>query len=179
MRALHRPVMEVRWEKSIYPSDRWLLERYRAAYKVGGKRNPVLVKGAPALTQMMVDSYGDYMEWAIDLSVGGGFTSAQRDVLKDYLVAAWKKNDKEQIKTIQDSLAKWDEVTHASTDKRKELHGALQPRVGAVARCHRRTQPLAVGHRQAGGETPRPGAGDGTRPARDGHVGTQGRDAER
>jgi hypothetical protein len=134
MRALHRPVMEAVWEKSPYPGDRWLLERYRADYKEGGKRNPVLVKGTPALTQMMVEGYGDYLEWAIDLSVGGGFTPAQRGVLKDYLVDHWKKGDKEQKEAIQEALVKWDEVIHASPDKRKELHGALQPKVLAQLR---------------------------------------------
>jgi hypothetical protein len=134
MRALHRPVMEVVWQKSPYPGDRWLLAWYRAAHKVGGRCNLVLVEGASALTQGMVDSYGDYLEWAIDLSVGGGFTSAQRDVLKDYLVADWKRMSPEQKKAFQDALAKWDEVIHAAPDKRRELHGALQPKVLAQLR---------------------------------------------
>jgi hypothetical protein len=136
-RALVRPAMVAVWEKSPYPGDRWLLELYRSAYKVGGKRNPVLVKGEPVLTQAMVDSYGDYLEWTIDLSISGGLSEAQREVLRDYLVKDWKKMTREQRQEFQGTLDQWTRVTRADPRKRNELHGALQPKLLAELRTSR------------------------------------------
>jgi hypothetical protein len=37
-----------------------------------------------------VDRYGDYVEVMLDLSVSGGLTAPQRQVLQEYLVKDWK-----------------------------------------------------------------------------------------
>jgi hypothetical protein len=138
LRALNLPLFLAGWsKKGADEDDRWLARLHESAHKVGGPCNAVLVKGEPALTQGMVSSYGDYLEWAIDLSISGGLSASQRDVLKEYLVKDWQTMGRDERKGFQATLEKWAEATQASPAKRKELHGALQPKLMAELRTSR------------------------------------------
>jgi hypothetical protein len=138
LRALNLPLYLAAWnKKGGDEDDRWLARLHESAHKVGGSHNAVLVKGEPALTQGMVSSYGDYLEWAIDLSISGGLSASQRDVLKEYLVKDWPKMGREERKAFQATLDRWVEATQASKAKRQELHGALQPKLMAELRTSR------------------------------------------
>jgi hypothetical protein len=138
LRARNLPYFLPLWRrKGAGADDRWLAALYESAHRVGGPRNPMLVAGEPALTQAVVDGYGDYLEWAIDLSLLGGFSSAQRDVLKDYLIRDWKKMTAGERKEVLDALGRWAEVSRASPARRKELHTAWQAKLVADLRTAR------------------------------------------
>jgi hypothetical protein len=109
--------------------DRWLLALHAAASKLGSARNPVLVYAEPPLTQLLLDRYADYLEIVLDLSVSGGFTTAQREVLKDYLAKDWKKMDAAARKDFVRELEQWSEATARGSDELSKWCKALQPKV--------------------------------------------------
>jgi hypothetical protein len=77
-------------QSSDSASASWLLGVYKAAHRRDGERNPVLVLGEPALTLSMVNQYGDFLEWVLDLKHRGGLTKLERNSLRDIMVDEWK-----------------------------------------------------------------------------------------
>ncbi len=129
--------------KDANEEDRWVAGLYEATYKPGGPRNPVLVEGAAPLTQALVDRYGDFVEWALDLAPTGGLSGPQRRVLRDYLVKDWPRMDRAARKELLDAVKHWAEVMPLKPEERTEWHKALQPKLVAelrVARDHARSQ---------------------------------------
>jgi hypothetical protein len=115
----------------------WLLTLHESAIKPGSERNPVLVDGMPQLTQLMVDSYIDYVEIMIDLSISGGFTTRQRQVLQDYLVKDWKKLSVDDRKELLDDIKRWEDAAAMGADEANKSIGALRPKLLAQLRTAR------------------------------------------
>jgi hypothetical protein len=121
-------------DKDAGADDRWLLALYEAAYKPGGPRNPVLVKGKAPLTQALVDRYGDYVEWALDMAPSGGLSGPQRQVLKEYLAKDWTGMDPAARKDLLGAVKRWSEVMPLPAKERDEWLAALKPKLLAELR---------------------------------------------
>jgi hypothetical protein len=112
-------------------ASRWLLTLYRDISKPGSKRNPVLVDGKPPLTQELVDRYGDYVEVMLDLSVSGGLTAPQRQVLQEYLVKDWEKMDATVKEEMLADLKRWADAAGQGVAEVNKQLGALGPKLMA------------------------------------------------
>jgi hypothetical protein len=106
--TLQRRVLEAWAKDEAGASERFLVGLHQAAYRPGGERNPVLVDGNSPLTQAIVNRYADHLEILLDTSVVGGFTTPQRQALKDLVIKDWKKMDLAARKEFLDSLGEWD-----------------------------------------------------------------------
>jgi hypothetical protein len=118
------------------PDDRFLLAVYESAHKPGGERNPVLVAGKPALTQGMVDRYGDHVEFVLGLSLTG-LNQPKRQILRDYVVKDWKKMDRAAREEFLNTLKKWDELVRGPRAERVQWRMAAQPQLLARLRIAR------------------------------------------
>jgi hypothetical protein len=128
-RTVNQPRLLAAWDKNPTELTRWLTTLYESACKPDSERNPVLVDGMPQLTQLVVDRYIDHVEIVLDLSVSGGFTTAQRQGLQDYLVKDWKKMDatvKDEMFADMKRLS--DAAKKGSADAVEQL-GALRPKL--------------------------------------------------
>jgi hypothetical protein len=81
-----------------------------------------------------VDRYIDYLEIMIDLSLGGGFTAPQREVLQDYLVKDWKKMSADDRKELLGDVKRWADAAARGTDDANKCLKALRPKVLAQLR---------------------------------------------
>jgi hypothetical protein len=106
--------------------NRWLVARHQEAFKPGSTRNPILVPGEPALTQQLVDRYGDYVEWVLDFSISGGLSTDQRRVLRDYLVKDWKTMDRDAFLA---TVKEWVEVAAKLPDVWQKWTDAERPKL--------------------------------------------------
>jgi hypothetical protein len=136
-RAFDQPRALAAWTKSSGKTDRWLLELHESMSRPGSARNPVLVAGEPPLTQLMVDRYIDYLEIMIDLSLSGGFTAPQREVLQDYLVKDWKKMSADDRKELLKDVKRWADAAAGGTDEANKWLNALRPKLVAELRTAR------------------------------------------
>jgi hypothetical protein len=126
LRRATQPAWLANWSKpdAVAP-NRWLLARYQEAYEPGGPRNAILVPGEPALTQLTVDHYCDYLEWVLDFSISGGLSTDQRKTVRDFLVKGWKMMDrdaflatvKEWVKVAAQKPELWRKWTEAERPK--------------------------------------------------------------
>jgi hypothetical protein len=130
-RALTFPKSLNRWVKNrdSNPFSRWMLVLYESSSKPGSTHNPVLGADKPKLTQLVVDRYGDYVEIMLDLSVCGGLTTPQRQVLKDYLVKDWKKMTAEEREELLADLKGWADAAGTGAAEANESIGALRPKL--------------------------------------------------
>jgi hypothetical protein len=130
MRSLNQPNFQASLKE---PTDRsrWLLALQQSASKPGSARNPVLVEGKPPFTQLVVDRYIDYAEIMVDLSVSGGFTAPQRQVLQDYLVKDWKKMSGEERAEVLGDLKRWSDAAAGGVAEVNKFLGAQRPKVMA------------------------------------------------
>jgi hypothetical protein len=117
------------WAKNPTDLSRWLTTLYESACKPGSERNPVLVDDKPQLTQLVVDRYIDYLEIVLDLSVSGGFTPAQRQVLQDYLVKDWKTMDATVKDEMFTDMTRWSEAARNGVAVAVEHIGAVRPKL--------------------------------------------------
>jgi hypothetical protein len=109
--------------------DRWLLGLYEAACRPGSSRNPILVEGDPSLTQLVVDRYGDFLEIMVDLSMSGGFSAAQRQILQQYLVKGWKKMSPDDRAGMLADMKQWYDAAAAGADAQRDCIRALRPKL--------------------------------------------------
>jgi hypothetical protein len=112
----------------------WLLKIYRSAHRPGGKRNPVLIPGDPALTQGMLSVYGDYIEWILGLKHSGGLTAPQRRKLGEMLLSDWKAMAESDRDDFLRLLKSWSVIAQSSAAERSKYHEVLQPRLLAELR---------------------------------------------
>jgi hypothetical protein len=143
-RALNLPRWQKVWAESPDdPQCRWCSALYESTFKPGSARNPVLVDGTPELTQLLVDRHGDYLEVMLDLSTSGGFTTAQRQVLQDYLVKDWKRMSDEERAGLLGDLKRWEDAAGKGIEPAKQSISALRPKLLAqlsTARSDARSQ---------------------------------------
>ncbi len=89
-RDRQRARLRDRWLADLRTSadleDRLLASIYDAAYRPGGPKNPVLVRGDPPLTRQMADLNSDVTELLLDLRL----TPEQREKARHLLIADWK-----------------------------------------------------------------------------------------
>jgi hypothetical protein len=137
-RALYLPrALATGAGKDATEADRWLVALYETAYKPGGARNPVLVQGKLELTQALVDRYGDYLEWILQLSLSGGLTRAQRQLLQEYLVKDWKTMGASGRDEFLANIKKWAEVAPQGAKGWNRWRETLQPKLLAQLRSER------------------------------------------
>src|SRR5205807_1503696 len=127
LRLSVQPAMLASWSKPDASAlNHWLAARHQEAFKPGSTRNPILVPGEPALTQQLVDRYGDYVEWVLDFSISGGLSAEQRKILRDYLVKDWKTMDREAFLA---TVKEWVEVAAKKPDVWQKWTDAERPRL--------------------------------------------------
>jgi hypothetical protein len=136
-RTLDQPRALAARAKGLGKTNRWLLELHASMSKPGSARNPVLVAGEPPLTQLAVDRYTDYVEVMIDLSLSGGFTTPQRQVLQDYLVKDWKKMSTDDRQELLGDVKRWEDAAAEGTAQANKCLNALRPKVVAQLRTAR------------------------------------------
>jgi hypothetical protein len=137
-RALTQPRLLTEFHKKDSGElAQWLLTLHESTIKPGSERNPVLVDGVPQLTQLMVDRYIDYVEIMLDMSIGGGFTTPQRQVLQDYLVKDWKKLSADDRKELLGDINRWEDAAAMGADEANKCIGALRPKLLAQLRTAR------------------------------------------
>jgi hypothetical protein len=134
-RSLYLPrALAIGHSKDASAGDRWLVGWYTKGFEPGTTRNPILVKGEPALTQALVDRYGDYLEWVFNLSLTGGMTPAQRRQLRDFVVGDWKKNDQAGREAFLATLKQWARVAPLGAKEWRTWRDTLQPKLLAQLR---------------------------------------------
>jgi hypothetical protein len=117
-----------RLRASTDESDLWLVRQFDAARVPGGDRNAILVAGDPPLTQDLVKNYGDYAQWALNLSYSRGLTEPQRQVLQELLINDWKKMDQAATHGFVEQTKKWLEIMQANPSEYKQWRAAMQPK---------------------------------------------------
>jgi hypothetical protein len=117
------------WAKNPNELTRWLTTLHESLSKPGSTRNPVLVDVEPPLTQLVVDRYCDYLEIMVDLSVSGGFSTQEREILQGYLVKSWKKMTAETRKDLLADLKRWSEEADRGGAAANECIKAMQPKL--------------------------------------------------
>jgi hypothetical protein len=137
VRVLHHVKVREGWVKNPTDLTRWLLDLEQAACKPGSARNPVLVDAEPPLTQLVVDRYGDYLEFMVDLSVSGGFSAQEREILQNYLVKGWPKMSAAARKDLLADLKRWSDEAGRGGAAADECIRAMQPKVLAELRVAR------------------------------------------
>jgi hypothetical protein len=137
-RALYLPrALMIGGSADANEADRWLVALYETAYKPGGPRNPILVEGEPALTQALVDRYGDYLECVFQLSLTGGLTPAQRQVLQEHLIKEWKRKGPAGREELLATLKKWAQVAPLGVKEWNSWRETVQPGLLAQLRAAR------------------------------------------
>jgi hypothetical protein len=127
-RALKSAVREG-WSKGTSAGERWLSALDQATSRPGSTRNPVLVDSQPPLTQLVVDRYGDYLEVMLDLSVSGGFTTAQREALQEHLVNDWKTMNTAARNDLLADLKRWSVAAGQGGAEANKCIAALRPKL--------------------------------------------------
>jgi hypothetical protein len=133
LRAANIPV----WEKSPEPGNRWLVKLYRSLQEPGGPGNAVLVDADPPLTEQVARRYADYLEFALDFSVTGELTAAQRRIHRDYLIRDWKRWDKETRRQLLSTLENYQQKASMSNKDVTDWRLAEQARALARLRTTR------------------------------------------
>jgi hypothetical protein len=105
----------------------WWLAVYESAHKPGGERNAVLVPGSPALTQRMVNQYGDFIEWALDLRMSGGLTATQRQQLRAMVVRDWKGMERSDKEDFVQFLENWTAIAQLKPAERTQRQQQFLP----------------------------------------------------
>jgi hypothetical protein len=118
-----------RWGKNRDAYSRWKLALYESSCKPGSDHNPVLVADKPQLTQLVVDRYRDYVEVMLDLSISGGLTAPQQQVLQDYLVKDWKRWSTEEREELLGDLKRWTDAAGEGVEQVKKSINALRPKL--------------------------------------------------
>jgi hypothetical protein len=117
------------WAKESTERTRWSRTLYESASRPGGARNPVLVDAEPRLAQLVVDHYRDYLEIMIDLSVSGGFSTQEREILQDYLVKGWKKMGADARKELLADMKRWSDEAGRGGGAADKCIQAMRPRL--------------------------------------------------
>jgi hypothetical protein len=131
-RSFFQPLVLAEWGKGTASYRcRWLVSLHESAYKPGSERNPVLVEAMPPLTQVVADRYGDYVEVMFDLSISGGLTASQRQVLQDYLIKDWKKMNADDRNELLADLKRWSDAAAGGAAELNECRSALGPKLMA------------------------------------------------
>ena len=125
----------LRNENNPIALDRWLLASYEAIYKPGAEANPVLVSGNPPLTQQMVDRYCTYVENSIGLSISGGLTGPEREVIKGYLVRDWQGGEVSRQEILA-ALEEWHNIALKPPAEQGQWLSALRGRFLAHLHAH-------------------------------------------
>lgn len=86
------------------------------------KTKPVLAKGKPPLTQVLVDQLQLFFEWTLD----GNFNPAGKDTLRQLLVAEWKSGDQPVIDETVKLMAIPANLDKLDAATQKALHDTLQ-----------------------------------------------------
>jgi hypothetical protein len=87
-------------------------------------------QGNPPLTQQTVDSVTNFLEWVLDAP----FTGAQRQEIKDTLVAEWQDADPTTLETIAQIISFQGELAKAGESQRLAARQTLQPILLSSAR---------------------------------------------
>jgi len=137
IRSLNRPKSFAAWAKGSTTTARWLAALQKSAFEPGSPHNPVLVDAKPPLTQFVVNRYADYLEIMVDLSVSGGFTTQERQILQAYLIKGWKKMTADTREELLADMDRWSESAGRGTVAAAECIRAMRPKLLAELRVAR------------------------------------------
>jgi hypothetical protein len=85
----------------------------------------VLADGQPPLTREMADGVALFFEWLFEAR----FTPSERGELDAILVAAWRRDDRGEIKAVADIGELNAKLAAAPEEKRREVREAMRPEV--------------------------------------------------
>lgn len=88
-------------------------------------RSQILVAGAPALTQEMVDRYNLFFEWLLDAPM----TQEQRRQVQEALSADWKARNHTEIDNALRAVRFQEQIEQKTDSERDLLRASLQPTV--------------------------------------------------
>jgi hypothetical protein len=111
-----------------------------SVHRPGGERNPVLVAGATPLTQDMVNQFGDFVEWGLDLKDGRGLTAPRREALRDLLKNCWEKGTDTWKTALVKQLQDWQQLLRLSAPDRAKVYAKVHPEL--LAHLRRTVSPL-------------------------------------
>jgi hypothetical protein len=119
----------------LYQAQKMTFDRFLHDLRVTDSL--VLAKGTPPLTQAKVDQVADFLEWLLDVP----FTDEQRRMIAGNMIESWKKNDREEIKGIEDVVKFRAQLSGMSKEQKELARQAAQPELIKQARDE--TDPVA------------------------------------
>jgi len=85
------------------------------------EKDVVLVKGNPPLTQLMVGKVIVLLDWALELKL----SSEQELKIKQVLISAWQKNNREEMSSTLDVIEIYEKVAQLSEAERNNARAKL------------------------------------------------------
>jgi hypothetical protein len=113
------------WQTSKYPGDRWLLQQHEALYAPGGRKNAILVKADPALTEAMVDLDRLTVEIVFDLAL----TEPQRTEYRRLMIEEWKGMNQAKKQERANILKTWEKAPTFRNYERNLQRAFVQSRL--------------------------------------------------
>jgi len=102
-------------------------------------RGRVLVRGNPPLTEEMIGRFAEYFEWAFSMR----FTNDQCSVLRKYAVDIWKKQSKDDMELISNTVLIQIELSKADPKQVAVVQASYEPQALEALR-KQPNEPLAV-----------------------------------
>jgi hypothetical protein len=99
----------------------------------------VLAGGPPPLTQATVDEVTDFLEWVVEVPMTGG----QREGVRQRLVDAWKKGEKDEINGVADILKLRTQLATATQSQSEVARQTIQPEVIKTWRKEQQTDAMS------------------------------------
>lgn len=119
----------------LYQAQRMTIDRFLHSLRVSDSL--VLVGGTPPLTQATVDQVADFVEWLIEVP----FTDQQRQMIAQNMIDSWKKNDREEINSIEDVLKLRGQLSEMPKQQKELARQAAQPEL--IKQARKETDPTA------------------------------------
>lgn len=93
---------------------------FTPAYSQG--KEIILQPGNPPLTQSIVNKTIEFLEWTLD----GKFSRPQAIKLQQFLVSAWKNNNRQEIQSTLDMLEVYEQTARLNDNERANAKAQLQ-----------------------------------------------------
>ena len=119
----------------LYQAQKMIFDQFLRGVRLSDSL--VLVDGTPPLTQATVDQVADFLEWLIEVP----FTDEQRQMIAGNMIESWKKDDREEIKGIEDVVKFRAQLSEMSKEQKELARQAAQPEL--IRQARNETDPVA------------------------------------